>query len=489
MTASGTTRPDTVAQSTVRVLLAYVGTAGFTAVLTFYLVRVLGPRDFGVFSLALGIGNLMHFGADFGIAASATRFIAEKRGDNAAIAVIFASALRLKLPLAGAVAIVGVLLAQPVANAYGEASLAWPLRAVALSVLFESSIGLFSGTFIAVGRTATNLKMVVSESFVECSGTILLVILTGGAAAAAWGRALGYAFGVALGAFLMARLLGRRALAAHRRGTDMAKLGRYAGTLMIVNGAYSLFSSIDVLLIGAILSTTAVGAFSAPLRIAVLLQYPGLALANSIAPRVARSETGEPDYAAVQFGLRVMTVVGFAMIAPLLAWAQPITDVILGADYQDSVAVLRGMAPFVFLQGLGIMLSLSVNYVGQARRRVPVAIAALAVNAVIDLLLLDSLGVVAAALGTSAGYAVYTAGHFRICQPIMGLALRPLALTFARSAAAGGAMAAVLVAFGTADLGVVEWIAGLVLSGAAFGAVIVATRELTVAELRTMARR
>jgi O-antigen/teichoic acid export membrane protein len=216
------------------------------------------------------------------------------------------------------------------------------------------------------------------------------------------------------------------------------------------------------------------------LRLTVLLQYPGLALANSIGPRVARTADGEPDYEAVQGGLRLMIVAGFAMVAPILAWAGPIVDLLLGDDYGASAGVLRAMTPFIFLQGLGIMLALSVNYLGEARRRVPVAVGAVLLNAAIDLLLLEPLGIVAAAIGTSAGYALYTAGHYVICRGLMNLRTRPLVATALRS---------VLVLFGTSGLGAAQWVAGLVLSAAAFVAVIVATREFGPGELRGLLTR
>lgn len=481
--------PEGVARSTAWVLLSYAGTAGFTAVLTLYLVRALGPTQYGIFSLALGVGGLLSLPADLGIDASAARFIAERRGDRTAIAVLFASATRLKVLVAGAVALATIALAAPIAGAYGEPTLVWPLRAMAVAVLLQSTMGLFTRTFIAVGRSAVNLRMVVSEGAVECTASILLVALGTGAAGAAWGRSLGYLAGVLIGLVLAVRLLGRRSAAFHRRGSHMAAMGRYAGSLMIVNGAFALFSEIDVLLIGAILSTTAVGAFTAPLRLSTLLHYPGLALANSISPLVARVDDGEPDFRAVQRGLRLLVVLGALTTAPVIAWARPIIDLVLGSQYRESVIVLQAMAPFLYLQGIASLLSLSINYLGEAKRRIPVAILAVVVNAVIDLTLLRPLGIVAAAIGTSVAYVIYTGGHFAICHRLMALRLRPLALTLLRSLAAGGAMAAVLLAFGSERLTPVEWVAGALLSTLAFAVVLVATREVTLVELRLLARR
>ena len=62
--------------------------------------------------------------------------------------------------------------------------------------------------------------------------------------------------------------------------------------------------------------------------------------------------------------------------------------------------VLQALAPFVLLSGPAMLASLTVNYLGAARQRVPIAIAALGANAVWDLIFLSKMGIVAGAWGT-----------------------------------------------------------------------------------------
>src|SRR4051794_14432365 len=94
-----------VARNTGLALLTQIVTAAFTAALTIFLVRRLGPDDYGLFSLALGIAGLVMLPADFGIAQSAGRFIAERRSDRGALADILAHATRLKVLSGAAVAV------------------------------------------------------------------------------------------------------------------------------------------------------------------------------------------------------------------------------------------------------------------------------------------------------------------------------------------------------------------------------------------------
>ena len=96
-------RPAGAARNTAYALLTQMSTAAFTAALTLYLVRALGPHRFGIFSLAVSVGALLFLPSDFGISNSTARFIAERTGDRAGIAALMADAVRLKLMISGAI--------------------------------------------------------------------------------------------------------------------------------------------------------------------------------------------------------------------------------------------------------------------------------------------------------------------------------------------------------------------------------------------------
>ena len=483
--------PAGVARSAGTALLTQIVTAAFTAALTLFLIRRLGPADFGVFSLAMGIGGLAMLPADFGIAHSASRYVAEHRDDAGALRRVIASAIRLKILTGAAVAIALAVLAGPLAAAFDQPALAWALRAMAVAVFAQSLLNLFLQIYIGLRRLDVNLRLVGFESLVEVGASVALVLATGGAAAAAWGRGIGYAAGALVALVLTLRRFGVR-MPSLRPVAEAPPIARYAGVMLVVNGIYSLFSQLDVLLIGALLTATAVGQFSAPLRLAALLHYPGLAISNAVSPRLARTATSEPDVATFRKALRLSIVVHAVLIAPLLVWAEPIVDLVLGDDYENSSEVLRAMTPFIVLQGIGPLLAVSVNYLGEARRRVPVAVAALLVNLAIDLALLREIGVVAGAIGSSAGFAVYVAGHARICHRLLDLHPQAMLLTTARALLAAAAMAGVLALFGTGEVPVPALVAGMVAGLAIFAVVLVASREVRaedVAFARSVVRR
>lgn len=475
-----------IARNTVFALAVHLTSAVFTAALTLFLARALSPDGYGLFALAFGIAALATLPSDFGISASAARFIAEHRGDRSAVAAVLADALKLKLLIAGAVSVALVALAGPIASAYGAPDLRWPLRGIALAVFGQSLMLLFGGAFVAQGRTSRNLKLVLGESAVEFSASVALVLLGGGAAGAAFGRAVGYTFGAVLGLLMLTRMLrGTRGNATAAHAGSMRRIAGYAGALALVDWVYTSLSYVDILIIGALLDSAAVGIFHAPLRLIAVPLYVGLAVASGVAPRLARHATERPSVQAFVVAVRLLIVFQAAVTVVLLVWAEPLVELLLGSDYRESADVLRALAPFVFLAGLAPLVSLAANYLGAARSRVPIAVAALIVNAGLDLVLIPEYGVVGAAVATSAGFAIYVPAHFWVCRRFVDLPLRPIFATLARSGLAGVALAGALLAAGTSELSASEWVLGAVGGSLAFAALLVATRELTAADVRS----
>lgn len=481
---------DSVSRNAVFALAAQLTTAAFTAALTLYLARALGAEQYGVLALAIGIGLVTTLPADFGVSASAARFIAERRGNRHVVAAILADALRIKLCIATISAAALAALAAPIAAAFGIGGLTWPLRAAAVAMLGQSTMMLFSASFTALGRVALYWRAVLTESAVEASTSVALVALGAGVTGAALGRATGYAVGAAVAIAIMVRALGRRTIAERKqhRHVGLSQLAQYAGWLFIIDGAFTLFQVVDILVIGAFIGPSAVGVFQAPARLMTVLQYPGLAVASGVAPRVARDGSERSNRTELGPSLRLLVILQVATIAPILIWASPILNLLLGPGYGDSASVLRAFVPYVLMAGLGPLLSLSINYLGEARRRVRFAIAAVLLNLVVDIVLVPKIGVVAGAIGTDAAYALYLAAHLWILRDLISLALKPLFVTVLRCLVAAGTVALLLWAVGTLVPGVAGYALGAVLGGAIYLLVLIGTRELSIHEVQSAGR-
>jgi O-antigen/teichoic acid export membrane protein len=475
---------DTLARGSVLAFASQVVGGICTTAIVLFLTRKLGPGAYGVYALALSIASLCLLPSDFGISASLPRFIAENRGDRSVVADLLADAIRLKL--LGALVFGGGIaaLAGVIADAYGEPSLAWPLRFAAIVMVGQGFLFLLSGVFGALRRQGLLLVMNTAESSVELAATIALVLLAGGAAAAAAGCAIGYTLGTAAGFVLAARLLGPKIFGRGLRPQRHARrIAGYAGSLFIVDGAFTAFGQVDSLLLGAFLTSTAVGLWQAPLRLILLLAYPGVALASAVVPRLARSADHQPETTTFAGAIRGLIVLMAAVCAVTTVWASPIVRLALGPSFGKSAEVLRALAPYIFLGGLGPLVSGGMNIIGLARRRIPIAIVTVLVNLALDLILIPRIGILGGAIGTDVAYLIYVPAHFLYCRRTLGLALRPLAITLTRALLAGVAMGLVLLAFGYHRLSIVQALAGSLAGAATFAVVMLATGEVSVTEL------
>lgn len=480
----------TISSNAIYAFAAQLSTAVFTAAITVFLVRELGPEEYGIFALALSVAAVAILPSDLGVSWSTARFLAEHRHDRDSVIGVIRLGFRVKV-IAG-LAISGLLfaLAEPIAGWYSEPSLAWPIRAVAVAMFAQALMQFVYTVLIALQRLKVGFRIVLFEAAMELTATVVLVLVFTGAAAATWGRAIGYGLGATLALVLLARTIGGlRDDGQAKSPVNLRPFLLYAGAIFVIDAAFTVFSQIDVLLIGSIIGTTAAGLFSAPLRLIPFLSYPGLALARAVAPTAAGGSSAGASADALQSALRLIVVLQMLLVAGIVVWAEPIVNLTLGADYADSTAVLRALAPFVFLLGMAPLVSLPINFAGAARRRIPVAVGTIALNIVLDLILIPKIGIVAGAISTDISFFIYVAVHLWLCRDILGVRLGPLASSFARCTIAALCVAGLLAALGTAELTALDWAAGMVLAPAVYVGALVALRELTLGELRSAARR
>lgn len=462
-------------------LLTQFTTAAFTLLLTLYLARALDVDGYGRFTLALSIGAIALWISDFGLASSAARFLAERPDDRVHVRRVLGIALRLKLV---GVLGVGLLLAAvaPLLSDVFSARLTWPLRAMAMSLVFEGLLMLCVSGFGALRRVDLSARMQVFESVTETAASVALVIGGAGVAGAILGRATGYGIGLVAGAWFLTRATGLPTLIRDGPARDASRaIIAYAKPLIVVNGAFNLYVYVDSLLIGALLEERDVGHFNAALRLITVLGYVGTSVATAVAPRLAGDT---PDVEAFARWVRNLTLVQALLIVPLVVWSGPIVSLAFGSGYERTGDVLTALAPYAFLLGMSPLISGSVVFFGDAARRVPIVLGVMVLNAAIDVALLPAIGVMGAAVGTGVAMAVFVPAHLRICIRRLGLRWWPMLRTTGRALVAATVAGGVLWAIGHHDLAVWQWALGALLAPTAYLLALLVLRELRPSEIR-----
>lgn len=464
-------------------------TAAFTSALTLYLVRSLGASGFGMYSLAVSIGSLGLLLAGLGLPAAIGRFLADYRHDVGQARAIFAWGIRAQMSIALLASVILAALAEPIAHAYGKPELTWPLRWMAVAVTFQALYTFLTSSATSVRRVSASLRMVIIESATETTVAIALVLAGAGAAGAILGRVVGYAVAVAAGMFLTMRLFGGRGKRqALPKRMSRRSIMSYAGALFVVDVTWSAIAQVDVLLIGVMLTSVAVGSFSAVLRIMTLLGYLGMAVSGGIAPRVSLGG-GQPDTRAFNQAIRYLLIAQGLVIAPMLIWSKPIVGLLLGSGYGSSVDVMRVLTVQAFVSAPASLISVSVSYLGEGRRRVLIMLATLAVGLVSTYVLIRVVGLVGAAIADDLVTVLYVSAHLWLCSRLIAVDIRRLAWLTARTLMAAAVMTAPLIIAGVDHLSPAAWVLGSCAGVGAYAAVLLLTRESSIAELRTIVRR
>jgi O-antigen/teichoic acid export membrane protein len=476
--------PDSILKNAASSFVAQMTTASLTAVLTLFLVRALGAKQYGLFAVAIGVSAIAMAFADVGISSSTARFVAEHRGRDTELPALIADALKMKVVITGLACALLAALASVIAGVYGNSELVWPLRGIALATFGQSTFLMLGWVATALGRAVVNVRLTAVESLLEISASVALILAGAGVAGAAFGRAFGYVLGAVVAACVVLRLSGHGWVGFWRlpRRATVRRVGMYAGSTFAIDASYTLSSSLSVLLLGAYAGAAASGIFQAPAKLIVLIQYVGLSTANGVAPRLARGPGQQPTARALDRALRVLIAFQCLMLAPAVVWAGPIAHVLLGAGYSQSADVLRALAPYIFFCGLAPLVTSGVTFLGEAGRRVPISLATLALTAAGGLILIPSHGVVGAAIATDVAFGFYTLAHIWLCRRLLQLRIGRLLWSLACGLTAAAAMGIVLASIGTKHLTLSDWLKGGVGGLATYIAMLIFTREIPVAD-------
>lgn len=474
------------ARNTLLQLMSNMAGVVFTGALTLFLVRALGPSGYGRYTLAVSIAALLVLPSGLGLPMAIGRYLADHRADLRQLHAILALGLRLQVP-AALICTMGLFAAAgPVAQAYGDPRLAWPLRWVALAVMGQALFGFLNYAGTSLRRSSIPLRTALVESATETSSSIVLVLLGAGAAGAALGKSIGYAIASSVGLYLMLRLLGRfRTDDRTRPKVGAREVLRYASATFIVDLGMTVVARVDILLIGALLTSAAVGTFGAVLRIVTVLGYLGTAVSGGVAPRLSLGG-GSPDTRAFNQAIRYLLIVQGLVLAPMIVWGKPLVDLLLGSRYPEAVPIIQVLSVWAFVSAPAALLSVSVNYLGAAQRRVKIVLLTLVLGIVLTYVLLDVIGLVGAAIADDIVAFGYVGANLWICTQLIPVDVRSLVRSVGRILLAAGAMALALLIVGSENLLPAQWLVGAAAGGTAYLGALFISGEVSVLELRVV---
>ena len=366
-----------------------------------WIARYLGPEQFGLLNFTAALIGLFGALASMGLQGIVVREIVR---DPASSEEILGTAAALQL-FGGILAYILLL-----------ATVAWirpddrmtQLVAAILGAMVLLKVSEVAGLWFESQVQSKYTVMVQNGVFLLFAGIKVMLILNGSSVTSfAWAM-LAEGIVVALALTLALNQLGPSLVSLRVNKVKALELLHAGWPLMLSSIAVMIYMKIDQIMIGQMLSNSAVGVYSAAVRISEIWYFIATAVAASVLPTILQAKKNNPaQYREhLQRLFDLMTWLAVVLALSITFFSSQLVTVLFGAEYNEASGILIihvWATVFVFLGVAGGTWFLAENQQVISLQRT--AIGALT-NVVLNFFLIPLMGVVGAAWATLISYAV-----------------------------------------------------------------------------------
>lgn len=320
-----------------------------------YLARTLGPDHFGQLGFAQAVIGYLVLLTDWGFALSAVQQVAQHRDDRAELSRIFWSTCYARAGLLIASLLFLILLCLLV-DKFGRI---WPL--------------LFAWWIFVVGSALTpawflqGIEALSASSRISIFAKVLTlpaIFLLVKGPQDVWLAALVQGIALIIGAVLSLYLIWRMDVVDFFRPTLREAFQRLheAWELFASTASISLYTTSNAVILGFLTNSLQVGYFNGADKLRSAAQGLINPISQVIYPRVSALmvDSHARAYALLRRVLLVQGGITLGISLLLYAAAEPIVSLLLGPGFEQSVCVVRVLAPMPFLIGLSNIFGIQI---------------------------------------------------------------------------------------------------------------------------------
>jgi O-antigen/teichoic acid export membrane protein len=401
-----------IARSSLKIFGVYTANAVLAFVGLAFFAHRLDPAQLGVYFLFEAVLGVLAVVTGFGLETAIEKRISEgeEAEDYLATGVLLKAGFTV-------VAAAGIVLFGGPINAYIGADVAVLLAvSVALRDAGELAIGVLRGE-LRVGDTAV---VTFARQAVWVGVGAALVIAGLGVRGLIYGLLLGQTVRVVWAAYRCSTRLGRPSREHARSLLDFGKYDLIAGL------GWHTFSWVDVLVIGWLLTSAAVGVYEVAWRVAAITMLLSRGVGSVMIPQVSAWDASAATD-RIERLLTNVTTPSLLMVVPsffgVLLLSEPILQLLFGTEYGvASLALVVLVAGKVFdaIQRLFGQCLVGINRPDLVARATVVVIG---LNLVSNVLLIGEFGILGAAVTTTVSYLIGMALRMRYLSRFLTIAL------------------------------------------------------------------
>lgn len=324
--------------------------------MTFFVLRLLSPSDYGLVALSTAITALFGFIAEFGFGAAITQ---AKVVEKHQLASLFGFALFLNLT----VTLLAIGTAPLVSMFYSESRLTLIIQVAALQFLI-AAMGVLPDTRLRREMRFQNMAKIEFAAGVA-GGVLTLAFAYGGLAY--WSLVLGTLCGSLLRTLLLHFVI-REWVWPSLSIKPVRELVTFGGLTMLGRIVGHFMSQIDILIAGAYLGRDALGIYSVAMQLASMPLSKAMGVVNQVAfPAIARMKNaGDVSGNGLLSGGKMIAYLLFPVLWGLAAVAPFIVTLLMGEKWEAAILPLQLVCLALPIRGISTLLTTAVSALGRA---------------------------------------------------------------------------------------------------------------------------
>jgi O-antigen/teichoic acid export membrane protein len=467
------------ARNTALVLAARLLSKIFVFVVVLVVIRSMGQENYGRFTSLVVYAALVSIALDLGLRPLFTREVAK---DRTRLTPYLNSILSLKLTLT--VPVFGILFAAVAAGLPSLLPYVIPTFALLVATSFSNQL---RATFYAMGHLRYEGIAIIGESLVLLAAAVTVAVLRLPWWYFIWAYAASYTFTMCYAAVVAVTRFGHR-FAFELQWARLSMLARESlpfGLTFIIS---TLYFKIDVPILKFFTTFAAVGIYSASYKYLEAVVFVPQTLMDPVFPALAQIAHRNIDRlggAAIK-AYKMLAVIGTLMTVVMVVLAAPIIRYTI-PGFEAAIPVLQVLALGILFLFVNNVFLYTLNAMGRQRDSTQLAVMSLAVNLVLNFILIPQssalyggyMGAAWATVLTEA--ALFAGGWYLLRKHLFALPIfSSLKGILPAGVLCAVAMEGIVLALGTSALG---YALGLLTGLAVYAAALLATHAFTPEEL------
>jgi len=382
------------------------GTLGLFLFVNIVLARFLGSEDFGLWSLFLSVITIVFTLSYFGINASTRKFVAQ-HNKTSNLKDVLLSSIKLRLIFSLVFSIFFFFLRGEIAKALGNSQLEILFLYGTPLIFFAGFAEYFKSVFMGLHRIKYNFVINLVEHGLKLFLVVFFFLFANSLIFVVNSYVIALCVTCLVGFYILYFNFYKNLEFSQK---DFKKeIFKYSIPLILVSLGFIVLTEIDTVMIGIFSTSEEVGIYAVAKQIIIKLPHIALAISMGTMPVFAKlnsenkRELREKFYNILKInsGIYFVIVVGILFLSPfVLPW-------VFGEEYIDSILPLQILTIYLFLAASSRIVSVALDYVGEAKIRAYNIIFTIILNVTLNMFLIPQYGATGAAIATSISYAPY----------------------------------------------------------------------------------